>query len=78
MNCQVKQEIVTDSESSGSDSSEDEDEVVKEKKEEEAEKELAPKTKNELGLSDLPAVEDMNLKVHIAAIATISPILRFR
>lgn len=61
---QVKQEIVTDSESSDSDCSEDEDEVVKEKeKEEEVEKELPPKTKNELGLSDLPAVEDMDLKV---------------
>ena len=63
----MKQEIVTDSESSSdSDSSEEEDESVKEKeKEEEVEKELPPKTKNELGLSDLPAVEDMDLKVHI-------------
>jgi len=60
---QVKQEIVTDSDSSDSDSSEEEDEGVKEKKEEEVEKELPPKTKNELGLSDLPAVEDMDLKV---------------
>ena len=62
----MKQEIVTDSESSSdSDSSEEEDEAaVKEKeKEEEVEKELPPKTKNELGLSDLPAVEDMDLKV---------------
>ena len=38
--------------------------------EEEVEKELPPKTKNELGLSDLPAVEDMDLKV--ATLATIS------
>jgi len=61
---QVKQEIVTDSESSDSDSDSSEDEAVKEKeKEEEVEKELPPKTKNELGLSDLPAVEDMDLKV---------------
>ena len=65
----MKQEIVTDSESSDSDSSsEDEDEAVKEKKEEEVEKELAPKTKNELGLSDLPAVEDMDLKVHFKSL----------
>lgn len=70
--CQVKQEIVTDSDSSDSDSSEEEDEGVKEKKEEEVEKELPPKTKNELGLSDLPAVEDMDLKVHFAALAAMS------
>ena len=71
----MKQEIVTDSESSDSDSDSSEDEAVKEK-EEEVEKELPPKTKNELGLSDLPAVEDMDLKV--ATLATISLISRFR
>ena len=77
IDCQVKQEIVTDSESSDSDSDSSEDEAVKEKeKEEEVEKELPPKTKNELGLSDLPAVEDMDLKV--ATLATISLISRFR
>lgn len=59
---QVKQEIVSDSESSDSDSSEEEEEV-KEKEKEEVEKELPPKTKNELGLSDLPDVEDLDLKV---------------
>ena len=62
---QVKQEIVSDSESSDSDSSEEEEIVQEKEKEEEVEKELPPKTKNELGLSDLPAVEDLSLKVRV-------------
>jgi len=41
----------------------DEASVKEKEKEEEVEKELPPKTKNELGLSDSPAVEDMDLKV---------------
>jgi H/ACA ribonucleoprotein complex non-core subunit NAF1 len=68
---QIKVEIVSDSEedSSSSSSSDEEDvkeEAAKEEKPEVEKEEGPPRTKNELGMSDLPAVEDLELRVQRA------------
>lgn len=65
---QIKVEIVSEDEEDSSDSSDssDEEDKVEEKKVEEVEKdEGPPKTKNELGLADLPAVEELDVTVRL-------------
>ena len=79
---QIKVEIVSDSdgESSSSDSSSEEEEEEQEKKEKvEVEKEEGPlKTKNEYSISDLPAVEEVEVRVAASqcqAVGTVSSVV---